>query len=110
MKPMVEKIGTNGLDASGDSPWSKRPGVIDVISTTLIECLSSHLSQLLKYCFFGENTALGFFLQASFFFSLISHLVLSSAEDEDSSSVQGYIYWSSYDKEFFISFKKIATF
>lgn len=28
MKPMVEKVGTNDLDASGGSPWRKRPGVI----------------------------------------------------------------------------------
>lgn len=31
MKPMVEKVGNNDLDASGGSPWRKRPGVIRVI-------------------------------------------------------------------------------
>lgn len=85
--------------------------IIDVISTILIECLSSHLSQLLKYCFFGKNTTLGCFFKCNFFFSFISHLVLFSAEDEDSSSVQEYIYWFSSDKEFLhIMLKKIYTF
>lgn len=32
MKPMVEKVGTNDPDASGGSPWRKRPGVIRVVS------------------------------------------------------------------------------
>lgn len=107
MKPMVEKVGTNSLDASGGSSWRKRV-LSMLISTMLIECLSSHLSQLLKYCFFGKTPPQDVF-SSVIFFSFILHLVLFSADDEDSSSVQGCIYWSSSDKEFFITFKKIST-